>query len=131
MISPYVFVGLTNYIINPNDNQKEVLIKKCIAKHFNIKVEDLYNRSRKAEVLIPRQLAMYFIREKTKLGLKEIADSFIGFDHTTVMNSVKQVQNAIDTQDERMYSHYLAIKSKLNNVLLVSYEQSKASFSCN
>ena len=131
MISPYVFVGLTNYIINPNDNQKEVLIKKCIAKHFNIKVEDLYNRSRKAEVLIPRQLAMYFIREKTKIGLKEIADSFVGFDHTTVMNSVKQVQNAIDTQDERMYLHYLAIKSKLNNVLLVSYEQSKASFSCN
>jgi chromosomal replication initiation ATPase DnaA len=131
MISPYVFVGLTNYIINPNDNQKEVLIKKCIAKHFNIKVEDLYNRSRKTEVLIPRQLAMYFIREKTKIGLKEIADSFIGFDHTTVMNSVKQVQNAIDTQDERMYLHYLAIKSKLNNVLLVSYEQSKASFSCN
>jgi chromosomal replication initiation ATPase DnaA len=131
MISPYVFVGLTNYIINPNDNQKEVLIKKCIAKHFNIKVEDLYNRSRKAEVLIPRQLAMYFIRERTKIGLKEIADSFIGFDHTTVMNSVKQVQNAIDTQDERMYLHYLAIKSKLNNVLLVSYEQSKASFSCN
>jgi len=131
MISPYVFVGLTNYIINPNDNQKEVLIKECIAKHFNIKVEDLYNRSRKAEVLIPRQLAMYFIREKTKIGLKEIAYSFVGFDHTTVMNSVKQVQNAIDTQDEKMYLHYLAIKSKLNNVLLVSYEQSKASFSCN
>ena len=131
MISPYVFVGLTNYIINPNDNQKEVLIKECIAKHFNIKVEDLYNRSRKTEVLIPRQLAMYFIREKTKIGLKEIAYSFVGFDHTTVMNSVKQVQNAIDTQDKRMYSHYLAIKSKLNNVLLVSYEQSKASFSCN
>ena len=131
MISPYVFVGLTNYIINPNDNQKEVLIKECIAKHFNIKVEDLYNRSRKTEVLIPRQLAMYFIREKTKIGLKEIAYSFVGFDHTTVMNSVKQVQNAIDTQDERMYSHYLAIKSKLNSVLLVSYEQSKASFNCN
>jgi chromosomal replication initiator protein len=131
MISPYVFVGLTDYLINPNDNQKEFLIKQCVAKHFNIKVEDLYNRSRRTEVLIPRQLAMYFIRTKTRQGLKAIADTFIGFDHTTVMNSVKQIQNAIDTKDERVYSNYLIIKNKLNNVLLVGYEQGRASFSCN
>jgi chromosomal replication initiation ATPase DnaA len=131
MISPYVFVGLEDYVINPTDNQKEVLIKECIAKHFNIKVEDLYNRSRKIEVLIPRQLAMYFIRQKTKICLKEIAYSFVGFDHTTATNSVKQVQNAIDTKDDKVFPHYLAIKSKLNSVLLVSYEQSKASFNCN
>lgn len=131
MISPYVFVGLTDYLINPNDIQKEVLIKQCVAKHFNIKVEDLYNRSRRTEVLIPRQLAMYFIRTKTRQGLKAIADTFIGFDHTTVMNSVKQIQNAIDTKDERVYSNYLTIKNKLNNVLLVGYEQGRASFSCN
>lgn len=131
MISPYVFVGLTDYLINPNDIQKEVLIKQCVAKHFNIKVEDLYNRSRRTEILIPRQLAMYFIRTKTRQGLKAIADTFIGFDHTTVMNSVKQIQNAIDTKDERVYSNYLTIKNKLNNVLLVGYEQGRASFSCN
>lgn len=131
MISPYVFVGLTDYLINPNDNQKEVLIKQCVAKHFNIKVEDLYNRSRRAEILIPRQLAMYFIRTKTRQGLKAIADTFIGFDHTTVMNSVKQIQNAIDTKDERVYMNYLIIKNKLNNLLLVGYEQGRASFSCN
>lgn len=131
MISPYVFVGLQDFIVNPTDSQKEILIKEVIAKKFSIKVEDLYDRSRKSTILIPRQLAMYFIRTNTRHGLKEIADSFIGFDHTTVMNSIKQIQNAIDTQDEKVYPHYLSIKSKLNNLLLVSYEQKKATFSWN
>jgi chromosomal replication initiation ATPase DnaA len=131
MISPYVFVGLQDFIVNPSDNQKEVMIKEYVAKHFGIKIEDLYKRSRRTNVLIPRQLAMYLIRVNTIQGLKVIADSFIGFDHTTVINSIRQIQNAIDTQDEKVYPHYLAIKNKLNNVLLVSYEQSKASFSCN
>jgi chromosomal replication initiator protein len=131
MISPYVFVGLADYVINPTENQKEVLIKECVARYFGIKAEDLYERSRKSKVLIPRQLAMYFIRTNTKIGLKEIAYSFIGFDHTTVMNSVKQIENGIYTKDDKVFPHYLAIKSKLNNLLLVSYEQSRATFSCN
>lgn len=68
---------------------------KTVAGHYGIKSEDLLGKSQMREYALPRQVAMYFCREKLKLPFQKIGDLF-GRDHSTVMSSVKQIQKSID-----------------------------------
>jgi hypothetical protein len=68
----------------------ESIIEK-VAKFYGIKVSDIKGISRKKEYVFPRQIAMYFIREKLKYSFPVIGGLF-GRDHTTVMHSCNQVQ---------------------------------------
>lgn len=70
-------------------------IVKAIAAHYGITSEDLLGKSQMRECAFPRQVAMYFCREKLKLPFQKIASLFQR-DHSTVMSSVKQIQKAID-----------------------------------
>lgn len=68
---------------------------KTVAAHYGIKGEDLLGKSQMREYALPRQVAMYFCREKLKLPFQKIGDLF-GRDHSTVMSSVKQIQKSIE-----------------------------------
>ncbi|MEW6170542.1 MAG: chromosomal replication initiator protein DnaA, partial [Candidatus Omnitrophota bacterium] len=61
------------------------LIQKYISEEFNISLSDLKNQKRSKNIVLPRQLAMYLIRELTTLSLPEIGEFFGGKDHTTVL----------------------------------------------
>ncbi|MEA3265717.1 MAG: helix-turn-helix domain-containing protein, partial [Candidatus Fermentibacteria bacterium] len=45
---------------------------------------------RKREILVPRQVSMYLMRDLTNLSLEEIG-SFFGRDHSTVLNAIKRI----------------------------------------
>lgn len=72
-------------------------IVKAIAAHYGIRTEDILGKSQTREAVIPRQVAMYLCREKLKLPFQKIGEYF-GRDHSTVMSSVKQVQDGIEKQ---------------------------------
>ena len=67
------------------------LIINEVAKFYGIEPDTIRSVSRKKETLIPRQVAMYIIREKTGLSLPEIGREF-GKDHTTIMNAVNKIE---------------------------------------
>lgn len=67
-------------------------IVKTIAGHFGVKTEDILGKSHQKEFTVPRQIAMYFVRTKLKLPYQKIGALFAR-DHSTVMASVKQVEN--------------------------------------
>jgi len=84
--------------ISPEDREISVEnIKQLVAKHFNVPVEKLHSKTRLREVVMARQLSMYLAKNYTNSSLKAIGDSFGGRDHSTVIHSLKTVQDIMDT----------------------------------
>lgn len=67
-------------------------IKKRVAQHFDISLEDLIGSRRHISVARPRQIAMYFCKKFTKRSYPDIAARMGGRDHTTVMHAVKRIE---------------------------------------
>jgi chromosomal replication initiator protein len=70
------------------------IIRK-VGEHYGLAKgwETTPNRTRSK--VVARQIAMYFIREKTNLSLKVVGNMFGGRDHTTVIHSVRMVKDLI------------------------------------
>ena len=68
------------------------MIQKTVAEFFNITCSELKAKKRSRNILKPRQVAMYLSRRLTALSLPEIGNSFGGKDHTTVMHSLKKIE---------------------------------------
>lgn len=72
-------------------------IVKAVAAHYGIRSADILGKSQTREAAVPRQIAMYMCREKLKLPFQKIGEIF-SRDHSTVMSSVKQIQEGIEKQ---------------------------------
>ena len=72
-------------------------VQQLVANHYNITVEDLKSKKRKASVALPRQIAMYICRTVLEESFPKIGIEFGGKDHTTVMHSVEKIKNEIKT----------------------------------
>ena len=71
-------------------------IQKTVAEYFHLKVDDLKDKTRKKEIVIARQVAMYFSKEYTNHSLKSIGYHFGGRDHSTVIHAVQSVNDMMD-----------------------------------
>jgi chromosomal replication initiator protein len=87
---------IRNFVDHINKEITVENIQKLVAEHFNISVDQLKIRSRKREVVVARQLSMYFAKEFTTQSLKSIGESFAK-DHSTVLYSHKKVMDLMDT----------------------------------
>lgn len=72
-------------------------IKQIVADHFDVPLDKLQGKTRKRSIVIARQLSMYLAKNYTNESLKIIGDNFGGRDHSTVIYSVKAVQDLMDT----------------------------------
>lgn len=71
-------------------------IQKTVAEYFHLSQEDLKDKTRKKEIVIARQIAMYFAKEYTNHSLKSIGYHFGGRDHSTVIHAVQAVNDMMD-----------------------------------
>lgn len=72
-------------------------IKQLVAEYFELPIEKLQGKTRKRQVVIARQLSMYLAKNFTTSSLKTIGSNFGGKDHSTVIYSIKAVQDLMDT----------------------------------
>ena len=72
-------------------------IQKCIAEHFDVTVHEIKDKTRKKEIVIARQTAMYFAKEYTNLSLKTIGYHFGNRDHSTVIHAITSVNDMMET----------------------------------
>jgi len=80
-------------IIKPKEELISIdTIQKVVANFFNIKISDLKVKRKYKGYLIPRQIAMYLSRKLTNASLVEIGEKFGGKDHSTVLHSIKKVE---------------------------------------
>ncbi|MEO1051963.1 MAG: chromosomal replication initiator protein DnaA [Bacteroidota bacterium] len=71
-------------------------IQKTVAEYFKVDRESLKDKIRKKEIVIARQVAMYFSKEYTNHSLKSIGYHFGGRDHSTVIHAVQSVNDMMD-----------------------------------
>ena len=87
---------LAEFICDVNRNFNIATIMAAVAHHFEIKVSDIKSKKRTRNISVPRQIAMYLCRTKTKLSLPEIGRQFGGKDHTTVIFANKKISETIN-----------------------------------
>jgi len=72
-------------------------IQKTVSEYYKLKVDQLKDKTRKKEIVIARQIAMYFSKEYTNHSLKSIGYHFGGRDHSTVIHAVHSINDLMDT----------------------------------
>jgi chromosomal replication initiator protein len=71
-----------------------------VAGAFGVSVQNLVGPDRRQEVVLPRQIAMYLMREETNYSLPKIGETFGGRDHTTVMYACQKVADLLERDDK-------------------------------
>jgi chromosomal replication initiator protein len=71
------------------------VILKAVADFFNISVADLISHSRRKEVVEPRQITMYLLRDISELSYPHIGEK-MGRDHTTAIHSFEKINNEVN-----------------------------------
>jgi chromosomal replication initiator protein len=83
-----------------------------VGKYFGLSLNDLTGKSRDKSVVVPRQIAMYLVREETNVSLEQIGQMLGGRDHTTVMHGWDKISSAVQ-EDHQLRNDVLAIRSML------------------
>jgi chromosomal replication initiator protein len=87
-------------------------IQRIVARHYNVSRSDLLSARRTANVVRPRQIAMYLAKTLTLRSLPEIGRRFGGRDHTTVLHAVRKIESLIGV-DSTLAGEIEALKSQL------------------
>ena len=87
-----------NYIKNITKPKKSVSVKdvvKIVSDFYNIEEGSIYEKTRRKEVIKPRQIIMYVLREDFGVSYPSIGQKLGGRDHTTVIHSCEKIKRDI------------------------------------
>lgn len=87
------------------------IILNAVAEFFGITIDDLVSHSRRKEVVEPRQIAMYLLRDISELSYPHIGDK-MGRDHTTAIHSYEKINNEIN-RNSTLNQKILTIKETI------------------
>ena len=82
-------------LVRSPENAKRVRVEdiiRIVAEHSGITKQDILSSRRTANVVLPRQVAMYLAKTLTLRSLPEIGRRFGGRDHTTVLHAVRKIE---------------------------------------
>ena len=91
---------IKNLIKNSTKPKKNISIKdviKLITDFYNITEESIFDKTRKKEVVKPRQVIMYILREDFSVSFPSIGEKMGGRDHTTVIHSCEKIKEELKT----------------------------------
>jgi chromosomal replication initiator protein len=83
-----------------------------VATYYGLDEKQLKGKTRAREIVVPRQVAMYIMREDTEHSLSEIGASLGGRDHTTVMHGCAKMERDIEA-DSRLRQDVMTIREML------------------
>jgi chromosomal replication initiator protein len=91
--------------------QPEEVVRK-VADTFGVAIERMLGRERSRAVALPRQIAMYLLREEANISLPQIGDALGGRDHTTVMYGCEKIADLLE-RDDRLRRQVIEIREQL------------------
>jgi chromosomal replication initiator protein len=89
-------------------------VVNAVARAFGISREQMQSKDRSREIALPRQVAMYLMREEANATLLQIGASLGGRDHTTVMYACDKVAAMIE-KDDLLRRRVFLIRDNLYN----------------
>jgi chromosomal replication initiator protein len=69
------------------------IIQKFVSEYYQLKLTELKSRNNSKSVAMPRQIAMYLCKNLTNASLPEIGKSFGGKHHSTVIHSIRKIED--------------------------------------
>jgi len=104
---------ILNSILNtPKKSTTLKNIIKAVAEFYDVSEKDLLERSRKKEIVKPRQIIMYLLREELKSSFPFIGLKIGGRDHTTAIHACEKIRKEIES-DPNLNDEVNLIKEKL------------------
>ncbi|MBU2539710.1 chromosomal replication initiator protein DnaA [Patescibacteria group bacterium] len=103
---------LKSYIFSPFDVANYKKIIEAVAKFYNLEEKDLFETTRKKEIVRPRQIAMFLLRKELKYSFPAIARKFGGKDHTTVIYAYRKINQEFE-ENNKLTEEIGLIKQKI------------------
>ncbi|OGC46214.1 hypothetical protein A2V49_04430 [candidate division WWE3 bacterium RBG_19FT_COMBO_34_6] len=93
-------VDIVNKVINKNSTEKKKAVNansilKTICQFYSVRASDIKGKRRTKDLVLPRQVAMYLIKEMTDFPLMGIGEFLGGRDHTTIMHGIRKMEAEI------------------------------------
>ena len=83
-----------------NDSRESRLnikqIAAAVADYYHLSLEDMCSKQRDKHIVMPRQIAMYLMRQETQASLLEIGQMFGGRDHSTVLHACEKIDREVN-----------------------------------
>ena len=99
--SAYSIPGIKYFGPLPNSGELKMhFIIETVCNHLGVEIEKVRKKDRDRELVVARQVSMYFIKTLTNATLKSIGNELGGRDHTTVMYGIEQVNNLLGYDTE-------------------------------
>ncbi len=83
-----------------------------VARSFNVTADHILGRDRSQNIALPRQVAMYLLREESNASLPQIGQALGGRDHTTVMYAIEKITDMLE-RDDRLRRQVVQIRQQL------------------
>ncbi|MBI4099334.1 chromosomal replication initiator protein DnaA [Candidatus Parcubacteria bacterium] len=106
---------LASLINEPRKNTSPKQVIKAVAEFYDLSERDLIERGRKKEIVHPRQIAMFLLREELKNSYPFIGMKLGGRDHTTVMHAYDKISKEFE-ENENLRREIHLIKERIYNV---------------
>ena len=88
---------------------------KVVSEFYDVEEKELVAHSRRRDIVKPRQIAMYLLREELHISYPAIGEKFGGRDHTTAIHSCEKIGNVLKTSSE-LEEEIRVIKEKIYSV---------------
>ena len=111
MTPQMVEIALVDLLPRRTDLKPDEIVRQ-VAGYFSISLERVLGRERSREVALPRQIAMFLLREEANISLPQIGESLGGRDHTTVMYGCEKIADMLE-RDDRFRRQMVEIKEKI------------------
>jgi chromosomal replication initiator protein len=100
--------------IIPKNSITTKVILQTVSEFYDTPLVDLAGACRKKELVVPRQIAMYLMREEINASYINIGQELGGRDHTTVIHACEKIKEAINS-DQKIKQDIILLKQKLYN----------------
>ena len=107
-----VDTALADLLPRRKEVKSDEVVRK-VADVYGVTVERMLGRDRSREVALPRQIAMFLMREEANISLPQIGEALGGRDHTTVMYGCDKIADLLE-RDDRLRRQVVEIRDELH-----------------
>ncbi len=115
----HIYGGGSNTVTRPAISRTMLtarVVLDGVCRYYNVELERMQSKQRDREIVWPRQVAMYLMREETDASLLQIGSALGGRDHTTIIHGCEKVRVEI-TRDEHLRREVAEVLESLRSAL--------------
>ena len=88
-------------------------VLNAVSEYYRISLDDLRGKQRDKHIVVPRQVAMYLMRQETEASLMEIGQALGGRDHSTVLHGCDKISREVN-ENTALRKEVLAIRQQIS-----------------